>query len=343
MHYVGVDLHRQVISLCVVVQSESGRSVAKRRNVRCADTSGLREFFDGLRPFAVVVEATATYEWFVQLVEPLAERVVLAHPKKLRIIAESTRKTDKLDAQVLAEFLALGMIPQAHRPTPRQRNHRLLVRHRHFTQRKVTGVKNRIRRILANHNLEINHLFNEHGREHLAQVALPDEDRFVVDQMLLTLTHLEQQRAAADKRLARFAAKGSPAEQEARRVLESIPYVGPITVDVVLSELGDVQRFRSQKQVVAYAGLAPGLRESAGHRKRLGITKEGSRMLRWALVETAWRLVGHSRRWGFAYEKLKLRCGAKKAIVAVARRILGVMVSMLRSGQRYSLATEILT
>lgn len=119
--------------------------------------------------------------------------------------------------------------------------------------------------------------------------------------------------------------------------------MGPITVDVVLSELGDVKRFRSQKKVVAYAGLAPGLRESAGHRKRLRITKEGSRMLRWALVETAWRLVGRSRRWGFAYEKLKLRCGAKKAIVAIARRILGVMVSMLRSGQRYSLATEILT
>ena len=72
----------------------------------------------------VTVEATSSYKWFVQLVESLAGREVLAHPKKLRVIAESTRKTDKLDAQVLAEFLSLDMIPQAHRPSPRLHEHR---------------------------------------------------------------------------------------------------------------------------------------------------------------------------------------------------------------------------
>ena len=72
------------------------------------------------------VEATASYQWFVELVEPLAEKVVLANPKKLRVIAESTKKTDRLDAQVLAEFLARDMIPEAYLPTPRQRQHRAL-------------------------------------------------------------------------------------------------------------------------------------------------------------------------------------------------------------------------
>ena len=82
------------------------------------------------RPFKVVVEATASYLWFVELVEPLAEKVVLANPKKLRVIAESTKKTDRLDAQVLTEFLVLDMIPESYQPTPRQRQHRALVRHR---------------------------------------------------------------------------------------------------------------------------------------------------------------------------------------------------------------------
>jgi transposase len=68
-------------------------------------------------------------------------------------------------------------------------------------------------------------------------------------------------------------------------LLDSIPCVGTVTIDVLLSELGDVRRFRSQKRVVAYAGLAPGVRESAGKRKDLHISKEGSRLLRWALVE----------------------------------------------------------
>jgi hypothetical protein len=72
-------------------------------------------------PQELVVEATASYEWFVQLVEPFAKRVVLAHPGKLRVIAESTRKSDNLDAKLLAGILASGHIPQAYRPTLRQR------------------------------------------------------------------------------------------------------------------------------------------------------------------------------------------------------------------------------
>jgi transposase len=78
----------------------------------------------------VVVEATASYVWFVELVEPWAEKVVLADPKKLRVIAESTKKTDRLDAQVLTEFLVLDMIPESYQPTPWLRQHRALVRHR---------------------------------------------------------------------------------------------------------------------------------------------------------------------------------------------------------------------
>jgi len=343
MNYVGVDLHKQVISLCVVVQEANRRKVVLRKTFRCSEVDGIRAFFAELRPFQVVVEATSSYEWFVQLVEPLADRVLLAHPKKLRIIAESTRKTDKLDAQVLAEFLALDMIPEAYRPTPRQRDHRTLVRHRRYLQRRAASVKNKLRSILARHNADIRELFRPEGRRYLDQVTLPEADRFVVDQLCEELEHRKKQLQTIDKQLLRFAQQGAAAEREAREVLETIPYVGTVTIDVVLSELGDVRRFRSQKQVTAYAGLAPGLRESAGRTKQLAITKEGSRLLRWALVETAWRLVGRLRRWAFVYQRIKLRRGAKKAIVAVARRVLCVMVSMLRSGRRYSMASEILT
>jgi len=112
--------------------------------------------------------------------------------------------------------------------------------------------------------------------------------------------------------------------------------VGPVTIDVVLSELGDWRRFRSAKRVVSYAGLDPGWRESAGKVRQLTITKQGSRLMRWALVETAWRLVNKSRRWRYVFEKLKKNTGSvKRAIVGVARRVLCVMFAMLRDGQAY--------
>ncbi len=82
MKYVGVDLHKQVISVCVVIQEDNKRKVVARRNLRSKEEDTIESFFAELTPFQVVVEATASYEWFVRLVEPLADRVLLAHPKK---------------------------------------------------------------------------------------------------------------------------------------------------------------------------------------------------------------------------------------------------------------------
>ena len=118
MKYVGVDLHKKTISACVVMIEQGKRKVSARTRLECRDEVGITRWFAALGTFEVVVEATSSYEWFVKLVEPLAHRVLLAHPKKLRVIAESKRKSDKLDAQVLAEFLACDEIPLAYRPSP---------------------------------------------------------------------------------------------------------------------------------------------------------------------------------------------------------------------------------
>jgi transposase len=336
MNFVGIDLHKKTIVVCVVNQE---RKVLQRKTLACAEGEAIRLFFTGLRPFRAVVEATASYEWLWQVLEPLADRLVLAHPKKLRVIAESTRKSDKIDANVLADFLALDLIPPAYRPTPRQRQHRVLVRQRYFLGRQITAVKNKIRHVLAGYNADRRDLFSDQGQEYLATVAVSDADRFVLQQLLASWRRLEDQRHALDRELRTFAKKAPVAEREARAVLGSIPEVGPVTVDVVLSEVGDVGRFRSAKKVAAYAGLAPGQRASGGRAHQLGISKEGSPLLRWALTEAAWRLVRRCRRWGAIFEGLAKRRGRKKAIIAVARRLLGVMVALLRSGQRYRLAS----
>jgi len=175
---------------------------------------------------------------------------------------------------------------------------------------------------------------------YLAQLALSDADRFHAELLCEELDQQLNRRKRIDDKLAEFALAGSIAEQEARRVLKSIPGVAAVTTDVVLSEIGDIRRFGSQRKATAFAGLAPGIRESAGRAKHLGITKEGSRLLRWALVQTAWRLVNRTRRWSFLYNRLKQRTGAKKAIVAIARRVWCVMVAMLKSGQEYRLAPQ---
>ena len=141
------ELHRRRPSQEVYHRLRHGREAKglARKTLACTQTDEIVEFCRQFRPFKVVVEATASYLWFVELVEPLAEKVVLANPKKLRVIAESTKKTDRLDAQVLTEFLVLDMIPESYQPTPRQRQHRALVRHRQYLQGRITSVRSKIR------------------------------------------------------------------------------------------------------------------------------------------------------------------------------------------------------
>jgi transposase len=336
MNFIGIDLHKKTISVCVVNQE---RKVLKRQTLNCAESGKIVAFFEDWREFQAVVEATASYEWLWRLLEPLAQRLVLAHPKKLRVIAESKNKSDKLDAQVLAEFLALDMIPEAYRPTLRQRQHRALIRQRCFVQKNLTRVRNKIRRLLSDYNADRPDLFTKAGLQYLlgAKKKVSEADRFVLNQLLAQWTYHLQQFQAVGRQVKAFAQKASTQEKEIRAVLASMPSVGPTTIEVVLSEIGDITRFRSNKRVVAYAGLAPGHRESAGHKKDLGITKEGSGLLRWVLIQTAWRVVRCTLRWRWVYENLKKRRGSKRAIVAVARRLLTVMAALWRTGQRYRL------
>ena len=340
MRYVGVDLHKQTISLCVVELVGRERKVVQRKRFRCRDEEALLAYFAGLGSYEAVVEATASYEWFVQLIEPTAARIVLAHPGKLRVIAESKNKTDKLDAQTLAEFLALDQVPESWRPTPRVREHRALVRLRSYVQGRITSAKNKLRWIVANYNADRTDLFSRAGRAYLEKIDLSAADRFAADLLCEELDQHAARLRTVDQRLKEFAQGAPLPEQEARAVLASIPCVGPVTTEVVLAEAGDVRRFGSQRKATAYAGLAPGIRQSSQRTKQLGITKAGSRLLRTALVELAWRLTNKTRRWGLLYERLKKRCGAKKAIVAVARRAWCVIVSLLHSGQAYRPISE---
>ncbi len=250
MKYVGVDLHKQSISVCVMVKDGEKRKVERRFSLNCADEEEIRRQFERLVPFQVVVEATSSYEWFLLRIEDLANRWVLAHPKRLRVIAESKNKSDKIDAHVLAEFLLLDMIPEAYRPTPRIRQHRVLVRHRQAVQRQITAVKCKLRHKAAFYNADTPQLFTTRGLKHLAGIAMSSADRFECRALEDQLAFLQGQLSAVDQELANFAKTAPVAERKAKAVLAAVPEVGPVTTDMVLSETGDVRQFRGTKRII---------------------------------------------------------------------------------------------
>jgi transposase len=309
--------------------------VLDRPRLLCRETERIKRFLAKHSPCQLVVETTIGYEWFAELTEPLVERLVLAHAGKMRIIAESTRKTDKIDAFVLAEFLAKDMIPEAWFPTPRVRQHRALVRRRHKIQSRITSVKNSVRGILTRYNCDRQDIFTRHGWEAAKKFELLAEDRWVLEDLQDELLEHHVRLRKCNQRLREFAGDAPTHEAEARAVLATMPGVGPVTIETILAELGDWRRFGSADSVVSYAGLDPGVRSSDGKRHDLKLTKQGSPLLRWIMIQLAHRLKRTTARWQRMFEQIRRRAGNKKATCAVARRILQVIYAMLRDGQAY--------
>lgn len=338
MRFIGADLHKKSITFCVV-ELESGKTVVKhRRRVLCSDVSKLAEFLESQVPYILVVETTIGYDWFASLAEQSAERVVLAHAGKLRVIAESTRKSDKIDAFVLAEFLGKQMIPEAWRPTPRVRQHRSLVRRRAKIQSRITSIKNTTRGLVTRYNADRADLFSKLGWQETLQLKLLQEDLWLLRDLHEDLEENSKRLEKLDARLAAFAASANNREAEARAILQTMPGVGPVTVDTVLAELGDWERFKNAGTVVSYAGLDPGIRESDGKRHELKLSKAGSPLLRWIMIQLAHRMKRTSPHWENIFERLSKTAGKKKATCAIARRLLLVMYAMLRDGKSYQLA-----
>jgi len=339
MRFIGADLHKKSITFCVVEKRDDTIRVVKRQRLLCCEMHRIEAFLKSQTPYQLTVEATIGYEWFAGLAEQAADRVVLAHAGKLRIIAESTRKTDKIDAYVLAEFLAHNMIPEAWRPTPRVRQHRALIRRRSKVQSRITSIKNSVRGLLTRYNQDRASLFSVAGREHAANLkdTLLAEDAWVLEDLFEELDEQTARLRKVEQRLGDFARSAPVREREARAVLATMPGVGLVTIETVLAELGDWTRFKNGDAVVAYAGLDPGVRDSDGRRKDLKITKAGSPQLRWAMIQLAQRMKRTSR-WGRVFEQVSRRAGKKKATVALARRLLLVIFAMLRDGRAYQMA-----
>ena len=138
------------------------------------------------------------------------ERVRSLSDRGAVVIAESTKKTDRLDAQVLTEFLVLDMIPESYQPTPRQRQHRALVRHRQYLQGRITSVRSKIRHILSNYNADRKDLFSANcGPAYLKEVRLSDVDRFVIKQLWAEWQDHLAQRLAVSKKLKAFVAEAA--------------------------------------------------------------------------------------------------------------------------------------
>ena len=314
MWHVGIDLHRLTVVIAAV--DDEGNSRPARR-IECQDSRGIVEAMRSLQPFRAVIEATGTYRWLYDLLTPLGT-VLLAHPLRLRAMVQRRSKTDKLDSQLLAILLRINQIPLAYIPPDNYQQLRELTRHRARLSRQAATAKTQLRSLLARHNLAspFRSAFGVRGCRWFSEQEFGWTDNLVRDELLLRLEHYRHQLKVIDERLEQL--RGEFPQVEA---LLDIYGVGLYTALLVIAELGEVQRFRTARQVGSYAGLTSRVRQSGDHCYRGSITREGSPWLRWILVEAAIQTIRNDPPLKNFYQRIRKRSGAKKARVAAARKL----------------------
>lgn len=327
--YVGIDLHKQKFDF--VMLSDSGELLSQGR--RTTDVGEIADFAVQLGSgHRVVLEPLQNSLWFLDQIRPYAGSVHLANPGKVRLIAESRLKNDRIDARILADLLRVGYLPEVYVPDEQVRQWRCLVSHRVRLVRDSTRLKNRILGLINREGFCIgaSDPFGKQGRAEFDSLALSPLLRQMVESNLTTLDLYINQVAALDKEIAAIVQA-----DETARLLCTIDGVGCFTALAVRAAVGDIRRFRSAKAFAAYTGLIPGYRQSADKVRNGSITKQGNSTLRWLLIQAVTHAVRRSDYLKRLYYRICFRSSVGKARVAVAHALARIIYQVWTEARPY--------
>jgi transposase len=334
----GLDVHREFAQVAVW---EDG--LVRQVGRVPATPGGFRLFADSLAATdGVALEATCNTHAIAKLLESRVARVVVSNPQKTRAIAEAKVKTDKVDAQVLAQLLAADYLPGVWLADEQTHALRRQVARRANIVRQRTRLKNQVQAILHRNlvpRCPATDLFGLKGRAWLREQDLPADERQAVEALLRQLDFHGQELAIIDAQLSQIALSSDDVKR-----LMTIPGVDATVALSIVAAVGDFGRFHSPGQLVSYLGLNPRVRQSGGLPAAHGrITKQGRAHARGMLVEAAWgaaRIPGPLRAF---FERVRARRGMQIAIVATARKLTCLCWHLATKAEDYAFARPSLT
>ena len=332
MEHIGIDVHKNQSQICIL--SAEGELIEKR----VATEQKRFEAVLGSHPLTrVLIEASTESEWVARCLEGLGHEVIVADPNYAPMYGQRTRrvKTDRRDARALAEACRSGTYRPAHRTSDERRHLRGRLAVREALVRTQARYVSLIRALLRREGLRVRTGSTGCFLERLVEVDLPAHLRLEIEPLISVMDSLGEQIARADAQAAELAAQ----DPEVRRLCTT-PGVGPVTAASFVATLDTAERFRGAHQVESYLGLVP--REmSSGEKQHKGrITKTGSNRTRYLLVQASWVILLRTkcaqaeplRAWA---QRIAARRGKKVAVVALARRLAGILYAMMRDKMQF--------
>jgi transposase len=333
MRFIGLDLHKRSLEVCIL--SEKG-SVLARHSVTC-ERLALKRFAEKHleETDKLAVEAT-TNTWAVaDILRPYVAAIVVGNPLQIKVIAQAKVKTDKIDAEVLANLLRCDFLPDVWNPDPVTQKLRHLTGVRSALVADRTRLKNRIHSILAGllTVLPEGGLFTEKGLNWVRKLKLSDDARSTIDRFLKLYSAVETELESLDVELRTLAY-----HDDRVRLLMTLPGVAHGVALTLIAALGDISRFRDGDHAASYLGLTPIVRQSAGKCYRGSITKAGSSTTRAMLTQAAQHATSHPGPLGAFFRRLSKRKTRNVAIVATARKLVTIAFLMLKNNEPYRYA-----
>ena len=331
---VGLDLGDQYSYFCDVNVDgslrEEGRLPTNRR------AFDLR--FTIKPPLRVIIEAGTHSPWVSRQLSSLGHDVVVANPQRLRAIAESIQKTDRVDARTLADLglhFADRLKTVSHRPEELQRDLEV-IRGRQVLVLARTQLVNHVRGAVksAGYRLPATDARFFHTK---AARSIPPELLGVCAPLLAAIANLTAQVRECDHAIEELIRTKYPAA----RCLQQIPGVGPLISLTFILTIADPNRFSRTRDVGAYLGLVPRLRQSGARNPHLHITRAGDSYLRQLLVQGAHYILGYRgpdcdlRRWGLTHAASGGPAAKKRAVIAVARKLAILLLRLWTTGEVY--------
>jgi transposase len=332
----GVGLHRRRSVL--VRMTPDGRRLGSARIANSAAELRTELAKAGIRP-QVVLEATYGWYWAADALAEAGARVHLAHPLGVKAFAYRRVKNDEKDAADLADLLRMGRLPEAWIAPVEIRELRELTRYRVKLVRVRSSCKEQVHAVLAKLGIPVtcSDLFGVWGNTWLDGLALPQPYAGKVASLRALISELAAEIAVLDAVIADLLA-----HHDGYRAVQALPGIGPVLAAVIVAEIGDITRFSRPARLACWAGLTPRHRESDAKVTRGHITKQGSTLLRWAMVEA----IQHQPA-GSPVREVKDRITARRgsqarniAKTAAARYLLTCVFYAMRDGQARSLAAR---
>jgi len=329
MNYVGIDYHTKY---ALATRMKYDGTIISQDKIP-TEREAIRGYLLQLPKHSqVVLEATVNWYSFAEWSHDLPIEVKLAHPQKTKAIASARIKTDSIDSKTLADLLRSNFIAESYLAPQDIRDTRELVRARTTLVRMSVKLQSRIRSVLhkTGERITARKIRSKKGRQELARLPLRSIYRDEIETCLRLLDVIGEEVVCYEAKI-----KNQAEVSKDTQLLMSIPGISFYSALLITSEIGDYTRFASSRKLCSWAGLVPSVYASGGKTRRGKIIKQGSKNLRFVLLQAVPHVKRKCKRLNRLYERVARKHGKNTARIAVARRLLAIILMMLKTRKEF--------